>query len=191
MLGLDDPRWTELRHAYGTASDTPNVLRQLRSTSVSTDREEPWFTLWSSLAHQGDVYSASFAACPTLSESWLALRQRATRRFFSFLRGWRYAVGERAFPFPITSRRHISQHFASCPLWLRMPQQQNGMTRCFLRIVSDCSGQGTNSNRGSGVGVGHQDRRGVPNMVSGEVTEADSEDCSLARSPQRFIVGLT
>jgi hypothetical protein len=64
MLELDDPRWAELHHAYGSASDTPNALRQLENTSVSTDREDPWFTLWSSLAHQGDVYSASFAAVP-------------------------------------------------------------------------------------------------------------------------------
>lgn len=26
--------------------------------------DEPWFTLWSSLCHQGDVYSASYAAIP-------------------------------------------------------------------------------------------------------------------------------
>jgi len=29
-------------------------------------RDEPWFTLWSSLCHQGDVYSASLAAVPDL-----------------------------------------------------------------------------------------------------------------------------
>jgi hypothetical protein len=27
---------------------------------------EPWFTLWSSLCHQGDVYTASYAALPHL-----------------------------------------------------------------------------------------------------------------------------
>jgi hypothetical protein len=64
MLELDDPRWAELRHAYGAASDIPTLLRQLKSTSSSSGREEPWFTLWSSLAHQGDVYTASFAAVP-------------------------------------------------------------------------------------------------------------------------------
>ncbi len=29
MLELDDPRWAELRHAYGFASDIPGLLRQL------------------------------------------------------------------------------------------------------------------------------------------------------------------
>jgi len=64
MLSLDSPRWNELLHAYGAASDTPGLLRQLQSLPDSTDQSEPWFTLWSSLAHQGDVYPASFAAVP-------------------------------------------------------------------------------------------------------------------------------
>lgn len=64
MLQLDDPRWGELDHAYGRASDIPGLLRRLETTSTSMDEDEPWFTLWSSLAHQGDVYPASFAAVP-------------------------------------------------------------------------------------------------------------------------------
>lgn len=64
MLEPDDPRWGELRHAYGFASDIPGLLRRLKSDSRSLGQNEPWFTLWSSLAHQGDVYSASFAAVP-------------------------------------------------------------------------------------------------------------------------------
>ena len=64
MLELDDPRWGELRHAHGCAADVPGLLRRLESSSTSLGRNEPWFTLWSSLAHQGDVYTASFAAVP-------------------------------------------------------------------------------------------------------------------------------
>jgi hypothetical protein len=29
MLSLDSPRWSELEHAYGAASDIPSLLRQL------------------------------------------------------------------------------------------------------------------------------------------------------------------
>jgi hypothetical protein len=29
MLSLDDPRWNELQHAYGVASDIPALLSQL------------------------------------------------------------------------------------------------------------------------------------------------------------------
>ena len=66
MLGLDDPLWAELTHAYGGASDIPDLLRALAVRTVLTKSvsEEPWFTLWSSLCHQGDVYTASYAAIP-------------------------------------------------------------------------------------------------------------------------------
>jgi hypothetical protein len=66
MLSLDDPSWKELQHAYGDAVDVPDLLRALASaTAPKTDyKDEPWFTLWSSLCHQDDVYSASYAAVP-------------------------------------------------------------------------------------------------------------------------------
>lgn len=64
MLSLDSQKWLELKHAYGEASDTPNLLRQLESLPKSEGDKEPWFSIWSSLAHQGDVYPASFAAVP-------------------------------------------------------------------------------------------------------------------------------
>ncbi len=66
MLSLDDPRWGELRHAYGPAGNVPDLLRALASSTApkSSYKDEPWFTLWSSLCHQGDVYTASYAAVP-------------------------------------------------------------------------------------------------------------------------------
>lgn len=68
MLALDDPRWSELNHAYGRASDIPNLLRKLSHFpgQGSDDEAEPWHSLWSSLCHQGDVYTASYAAVPHL-----------------------------------------------------------------------------------------------------------------------------
>lgn len=56
----------ELRHAYGGAADVPDLLRALASsTGPKADyRDEPWFSLWSSLCHQGDVYTASYVAVP-------------------------------------------------------------------------------------------------------------------------------
>lgn len=65
MLKLDDSRWAELVHAYGAASDIPALLRRLAESPQQQGPDaEPWFTLWSSLCHQGDVYSASYAAIP-------------------------------------------------------------------------------------------------------------------------------
>ncbi len=66
MLALDDPRWSKLTHAYGTATDIPGLLRTLASSTAPKAgyETEPWFSLWSSLCHQGDAYDASYAAVP-------------------------------------------------------------------------------------------------------------------------------
>jgi hypothetical protein len=64
MLALDDERWKELKDAYGSAGEIPALLLQLESLPSARADEEPWESLWSALAHQGDVYSASFAAVP-------------------------------------------------------------------------------------------------------------------------------
>jgi hypothetical protein len=64
VLSLDSPDWVNLAHAYGSAADIPQLLRQLESFPSSEGNAEPWLSLWSALAHQGDVYSASFAAVP-------------------------------------------------------------------------------------------------------------------------------
>jgi hypothetical protein len=66
MLSLDDALWSCLRHAYGEASDVPALLRMLaHSPGPARDlASDPWHGLWSSLCHQGDVYTASYAAVP-------------------------------------------------------------------------------------------------------------------------------
>lgn len=71
MLDLDDPRWEQLRHAYGSAADTPKWLRQLEANPNQPHSEnrglgDPWYELYSSICHQGSVYTASYAAVPHL-----------------------------------------------------------------------------------------------------------------------------
>jgi hypothetical protein len=59
--------WSTLVHAYGAASDIPALLAAARRAPAPRNyREEPWFRLWSSLCHQGDVYTGSYAAVPEL-----------------------------------------------------------------------------------------------------------------------------
>ena len=84
MLALDSPRWAELRHAYGPALDTPGLLRKLQSLPDAAGNSEPWFSLWSSLAHQGDVYSASFAAVPHVVEALSSSPASAPFTYFHF-----------------------------------------------------------------------------------------------------------
>lgn len=85
MLSLDSPRWGELRTAYGPAGDVPELLRQLESLPDSEESlDEPWFSIWSALAHQGDVYSASFAAVPHVVSVLASAPERAGFQYFQF-----------------------------------------------------------------------------------------------------------
>jgi len=65
MLPLNSPRWAELRDAYGASSDIPGLLRDLEALPPDEGTEaEPYFSLWSALCHQGDIYTATYAAVP-------------------------------------------------------------------------------------------------------------------------------
>ncbi|MDO6388455.1 hypothetical protein [Uliginosibacterium sp. 31-12] len=84
MLSLDSPRWSELEHAYGPASDIPSLLKQLADLPEDDGNGEPWFSIWSALAHQGDVYSASFAAVPHVVNYLSSSPLKADSSFFQF-----------------------------------------------------------------------------------------------------------
>ena len=84
MLELNSTRWSELSHAYGTAGDIPALLRGLEALPPSVDESEPWFSLWSALAHQGDVFPASFAAVPHVVCALESGPERADATYFQF-----------------------------------------------------------------------------------------------------------
>jgi hypothetical protein len=84
LLSLDSPKWSELEHAYGAASDIPALLRQLDGFPKSEGNKDPWFSIWSALAHQGDVYSASFAAVPHVVEVLSRGPLKADFSYFQF-----------------------------------------------------------------------------------------------------------
>ena len=84
VLNLDSPKWSNLTHAYGPATDTPYLLRQLEGLPPSDGNTDPWFSIWSSLAHQGDVYPASFAAVPHVVRYLARAPSKAPFVFFQF-----------------------------------------------------------------------------------------------------------
>jgi hypothetical protein len=61
--GVDDISWADLQHAYGPADDVTELLQAL----LSGDADEALDELFSSLCHQGSVYSASVYAVPFLA----------------------------------------------------------------------------------------------------------------------------
>ncbi|MEF9387574.1 hypothetical protein V4890_18380 [Ralstonia solanacearum species complex bacterium KE056] len=83
-LPLNSPRWAELDHAYGKAHDTPTLLAQLEALPSSHGGAEPWHSLWSALAHQGDVYSASFAAVPHVVRALATAPSKADSSYLQF-----------------------------------------------------------------------------------------------------------
>ncbi|WP_152049962.1 HEAT repeat domain-containing protein [Tautonia marina] len=67
LEGLDSIDWATLTHAYGEATDVPNLLRALLSPD-SGERDEALDTLFGNIWHQGTVYPATAAAVPFLYE---------------------------------------------------------------------------------------------------------------------------
>ena len=65
LTGLDDVPWRDLHHAYGPASDVPNLLRMLTANDEEV-RHSALEDLGGSLCHQGDVYEATAYAVPFL-----------------------------------------------------------------------------------------------------------------------------
>lgn len=100
MLELESPRWRELRQAYGTAEDIPRLLEVLDRAN-DEERRELWFGLWSTLCHQGDVYSASYAALPhlvRLAGGWGAERAAEALHLAGAIEVGRVTPGSPALP---------------------------------------------------------------------------------------------
>ena len=55
-----------MRDAYGSAEHVPALLAT--AAAAGADDGGPWDELWGRLCHQGSVYSASYAALPTLAQ---------------------------------------------------------------------------------------------------------------------------
>lgn len=67
LEGLDQINWGELGHAYGSAEDLPDLLRQLASPDEQS-RNNALYQLYGTIWHQGTVYQATAYAVPFLLE---------------------------------------------------------------------------------------------------------------------------
>lgn len=65
LVGLDDVGWADLSHAYGAASDVPDLLRDLASDDPERRKSSLW-ELYGNIWHQGTVYEATAHAVPFL-----------------------------------------------------------------------------------------------------------------------------
>jgi len=67
FAGLDEIDWCAMEHAYGPATEVPELLRGLISESPA-EREVALDGMYGAVHHQGDVYECTVAAIPFLIE---------------------------------------------------------------------------------------------------------------------------
>lgn len=82
--------WSRLKHAYGSASDLPRLFDEVGDPELA---DVAWEELWSSLYHQGSVYTASFATLPLLAD--IATGRKPGNRWQALALAGRVVVGER------------------------------------------------------------------------------------------------
>ena len=127
MIPLGSPDWHHLRHAYGPASDIPELLRALAQhpRPARSTEDQPWFSLWSALCHQGDVYSASFAAVPHIVE--IGVAATGPIDFSFYLLPASVEVSRRKRPESIPSAEIEGSYFAAL----------RGLHECAFRHAAD------------------------------------------------------
>jgi hypothetical protein len=120
--------WNTLHHAYGVAGDIPERLDQLNTFPAEVDwQSEPWFSLWSALYHQGDIYPASLAAVPTIVSALAVMPRKATLSFY--LLPASIAVADHANPVAVP--QHIRREFEESLLAL------GSIAKAALASISD------------------------------------------------------
>ena len=65
LEGIDDIDWSVLEHAYGPATDVPDLVRALVAASAD-EREKALRTLYGNVFHQGTRYEATAHVVPFL-----------------------------------------------------------------------------------------------------------------------------
>ena len=144
MLGLDDPHWSDLQHAYGDAGDIPALLKQLTDISSSSSNEEPWFSIWSALAHQGDVYSASFAAVPYVIAALASAPLTASFSYFQFPAWVEVCRAKNNVSVPTDLAPAYFESLARLPALVAAASSRSwdeGFLRCALSAIAAAKGQ--------------------------------------------------
>lgn len=113
MISSQTYDWHLLRHAYGDASDVPVLLRKIAGFPAEPDwQSEPWFSLWSALYHQGDIYSASIAAIPLIVSALSQDPRKATLSFYLLPASIALADNARPVDLPIAIREDFKEAVA-------------------------------------------------------------------------------
>jgi len=128
VVPLSSPEWSRLKHAYGSAENIPRLLQQLETFPPSVGDSEPWFTLWSSLFHQGDIFPASFAAVPHVVRILASAPARAPFDYFLFPASVEVA----------RVTKNIEMPAALAPSYMEALSQLPSLAAAAVRADSDC-----------------------------------------------------
>jgi hypothetical protein len=144
MLSLQSKRWSELQHTYGSAADIPALLERLGELPKSEGEAEPWFTLWSALAHQGDVYSASFAAVPHVVAALATAPSKADESFFQFPAWVEICRAKNQVDIPEDLKASYFESLARLPSLVSQASDRHweaGFLACALSAIAAAKGQ--------------------------------------------------
>ena len=84
LRGLDQINWSVLNHAYGPATDVPDLLHALVSPDKET-RNHAWYELHGNLWHQGTIYEATSCVVPFLIQLLQAPQVRDKADILAYL----------------------------------------------------------------------------------------------------------
>lgn len=146
-LPLDSARWSELSHAYGPASDLPDLLSQIdRMKEISfEDKGGPFSQLISAVYHQGDATSAALAAAPHLLRTAQS-KALPSRINLLIVMGWIESVrtqecSERIGPLYETYRQCMSEALSECIHILQLDDLDPVDLRYLLGAVAAFKGK--------------------------------------------------
>lgn len=144
MLNLEDPTWSTLEHAYGSATDIPPMLAQLSENGQPSHNQAIWFDIWSALAHQGDVHSASFAAVPHIVEALALAPEKAGSDYFQFPAWVEICRRKQGAVVPPNLEVAYRAALARMPSLVALgatADWDEGMVRCALAAIAAAKGQ--------------------------------------------------
>jgi hypothetical protein len=144
VLSLSSPRWQELEHAYGAAGDIPALLEQIALLPEDDGDSGPWFHLWSALAHQGDVYTASFAAVPHVIAALAASPATAHESYFHFPAWVEICRAKQAIAVPTELQESYFSSLAKIPQLVGLAATKawgRGFLACALSAAAAAKGQ--------------------------------------------------
>jgi len=115
LEGLDDVAWDRLGHAYGPATDVPDLLRAVADGDVAAMTE-----LFATVVHSGTVYAGTVPAVPFLIELLdvaTALRVDLLLLLSDIARGYSHEAGEAGEDIERAARAAVA---AGTPSYLRL-----------------------------------------------------------------------